>query len=327
MRKLGWVLALAMAIILSIGLSTGAQAPQQAPAPFVPPPGIAWAFPVADKVQPAATEDSGPKQVPGSSKTYPAAQIDDLFNPPDWFPDEHAPLPSIVEHGIPKTVQACGSCHLMSGTGHPESGRLAGLPAKYIIREMGDFKDKTRIDPARMNVIAAGTPDDDVKQAAAWFAELKPKPWFRVVEATSVPKTYINKVRMRLPLAEGGTEPLGNRIMELPENAALASLRDTHSGFITYVPPGSVKKGEALVKTGGAGKTIQCTICHGESLQGLGEVPPITGLSALYVGRQLYAFQSGTRAGSLDVLMKAVVAKLSDDDILDISAYLTSRGQ
>jgi cytochrome c553 len=328
MKKLSWALILAFAIILSIGLSTGAQAPQQAAPPAIPPPppGMAWAFPAADKDQPPA-EANTPKQVPGSSKTYTPSQIDDLFNPPDWFPDEHAPLPSIVEHGIGKTVQACGACHLMSGTGHPESAGLAGLPAGYIIREMGNFKSKARIDPARMNAIALGTPDDDVKAAANWFAELKPKPWFRVVETKTVPKTYINKVRMRLPSAEGGTEPLGNRIIELPEDAARASSRDPHSGFITYVPVGSLKKGEALVKTGGSGKTIQCAICHGESLQGLAEVPRIGGLSALYIGRQLYSIQTGTRAGSWDTLMKGVVAKLSEDDILSISAYLASRSQ
>ncbi len=264
MRKLGYVFLLALVIVLPIGHSTGAQAPPQAPPAFVPPAGLAWAFPVADKVQPAAEENT-PKQIPGSSKSYTPSQIDDLFNPPDWFPDEHAPAPSIVAKGIPKTVQACGSCHLMSGEGHPESAGLVGLPAEFIIREMGDFKNKTRIDPARMNVIAAGTPDEDVKQAANWFAELKPRPWFRVVEATTVPKSYVNRVRMRLPLAEGGTEPLGNRIVEFPEDAARASNRDPHSGFITYVPPGSVKKGEALVKTGGSGKTIRCAICHGDN--------------------------------------------------------------
>jgi cytochrome c553 len=57
----------------------------------------------------------------------------------------------------------------------------------------------------------------------------------------------------------------------------------------------------------------------------LGEVPRIIGVSPLYIARQLYGFQTGTRNGSLDVLMKAVVAHLSDDDILAISAYLASR--
>jgi cytochrome c553 len=31
---------------------------------------------------------------------------------------------------------ACGSCHLMSGQGHPESADIAGMPAEYLIRQM-----------------------------------------------------------------------------------------------------------------------------------------------------------------------------------------------
>ncbi len=81
-----------------------------------------------------------PRHIPGSAKSYTPVQIDDLFNPPDWFPGEHGPLPSIIEHGIPGAAQACGSCHLMSGLGHPESANLAGLNAIYIMREMADFK-------------------------------------------------------------------------------------------------------------------------------------------------------------------------------------------
>jgi cytochrome c553 len=285
---------------------------------------LSWAFAVPDRVQPAEI-DTGPRHVPGSSKSYTPAQIDDLFNPPDWFPEEHGPLPSIIEHGVPGAAQACGSCHLMSGLGHPESANLAGLNPKYIVREMADFKSGVRRDAARMNQISTAVSDDGARIAAQWFGGLKPKVWVKVVEADTVPKTYVSKLRMRLPLAGGGTEPIGNRIIEVPEDPGRATSRDPHSGFIAYVPPGSVTKGEALVKTGGPGKTYPCAICHGESLDGLGEIPRIIGVSPLYIARQLYGFQTGTRNGSLDVLMKAVVVHLSDDDILAISAYLASR--
>jgi cytochrome c553 len=99
---------------------------------------------------------------------------------------------------------------------------------------------------------------------------------------------------------------------------------DPHSGFIAYVPPGSLKKGEALVKTGGAGKTIACEICHGPGLRGLGEVPRIAGLHPIYIMRQLYKFQDGRNSGSWAPLMKAPAAKLTDDDILSIAAYVGS---
>ena len=52
-----------------------------------------------------------------------------------------------------------------------------------------------------MNQISGAVPDESARIAAQWFAELKPKPWVKVIEADTVPKTFINKTRMRLPLA------------------------------------------------------------------------------------------------------------------------------
>ena len=39
-------------------------------------------------------------------------------------------------------------------------------------------------------------------------------------------------------------EPIGHRIIEIPENLERTELRDDTSGFIAYVPPGSVKRGK-----------------------------------------------------------------------------------
>jgi cytochrome c553 len=289
-----------------------------------------WAYPVPDP-PPASTPDPSPKQVPGSTKTYTQAQIDDQFKPPDWFPGEHAPLPRVVESGV--QAQACGSCHLMSGLGHPESANLAGLPVAYMIRQMEDFKHNLRKDPdaysqsaraGRMNIIAAGLPEEEMKKAVEWFAALKPAVWYKVVETTTVPKTWVNGGRMRLPLPSGGTEPLGNRIMTLPQDPARVELRDPHSGFIAYVPPGSLKRGEELVTKGGAGKTIACDTCHGEGLKGLGDVPRLAGVHPIYIVRQLYGIQTGANSSSAAAQMKRVVDKLTEDDMIAIAAYTAS---
>jgi cytochrome c553 len=310
-----WMCLLAFALVFAFVM--GAQAPKQDTRP-------AWAFLIPDKEQPPNEESSGPIHVPGSSKTYTAAQIDDLTNPPDWFPEQHSQPPQVVVHGS-GAVLACGSCHLMTGDGHPESATLAGLSAEYIARQMAYFKNGTRIDPARMNAIAKTMPDADIRQAAEYFATLKANPWVKVVEADTVPKSFVSaRGRMRLPMPGGGMEPLGNRIVELPEDAVRATSRDPHSGFVAYVPRGSVAKGKALVTTGGNGKTIACTICHGDSLQGLGEVPRIAGLHPVYIGRQLYAIQTGESNGKAVALMKKVVANLNADDMLAISAYVSS---
>ncbi len=316
MQNLKWALMLAVLSGFGIGAQTAARPD--------------WAFLTPDKQQPPAAEESGPIKVPGSSKEFTAAQIDDLSNPPVWFPDESGSAPSIVQHGK-GAVLACGSCHLMSGHGHQESADLAGLSVDYIVRTMGDFKSGTRIDPARMNAIAKGMSDEDVRQAAEYFASLKPGGWIKVVETRTVPKSYVSvKGRQRLPLPGGGMEPLGDRIIELPEVVARATSRDPHSGFVAYVPVGSVAKGAALVKTGGAkshgsSKTISCAICHGDKLEGLGDVPRIAGLHPAYVARQLYAFQTGTNHSVSSALMKKVVANLTADDILAISAYAATQ--
>jgi cytochrome c553 len=292
---------------------------------------LGWAYPVPDPTPPAAGANNTPKQIPGSSRSYTQAQIDDQFAPPDWFPNEHAPLPTVVQKGI--QAQACGSCHLMSGMGHPESATLAGLPVAYMLRQMEDFKAGLRQDPkihdkslraARMNIIAAGLPDEEMRKAIEWFAALKPVVWYKVEEAQTVPKSWVNAGRMRLPLASGGTEPLGNRIITLPQDPERVEERDPHSGFIAYVPPGSIKKGEQLATTGGSGKTIACAICHGEGLKGLGDIPRIAGVHPIYIMRQLFDFQVGANTSTAAAQMKKVVEKLSEDDMLAIAAYTAS---
>ena len=90
------------------------------------------------------------------------------------------------------------------------------------------------------------------------------------------------------------------------------------------MPVGSIKKGEALVTTGG-GKTTHCAVCHGADLKGLGPVPGIAGRSPSYTVRQLFDMQHGTRKGVWTDLMKPVVANLTNDDMLAIAAYTASR--
>ena len=106
---------------------------------------------------------------------------------------------------------------------------------------------------------------------------------------------------------------------------ATETLRDDHSGFTAYAPIGSIKKGEALVTTGGAGKTVACGVCHGAELEGLGPIPPLAGRSPSYIARQIYDIQHGARNGAWSPLMLKAVEKLTAEDIVAISAYIASR--
>src|SRR6202165_1030448 len=160
-------------------LATLAQVPQSVPNGLP-----AWAYNIPDKVQPPGVEAAGPVRVPGSAKEYDAAKIAGNANPPDWFPDEHPAAPRSVR-GDTGITMACGSCHLMSGQGHPESADIAGMPAEYLIRQMAYYKAGTRNDEARMGPIARVISDEDVRQAAEYFAALKPRTFVKVIETAS----------------------------------------------------------------------------------------------------------------------------------------------
>jgi cytochrome c553 len=316
-----WVLVVTALAAASAGLHSQQTAPSSAlPSPPAREP--SWAFPVQAGTLPAESQD--PKSVEGSTKKYTPKEIDDLLNPPDWFPEAHKPAPSIVQKGHGAAL-ACGSCHLMSGLGHPESGDLTGFTADYIVQQMLDFRNGTRKDYARMNGISKEVSDEEARQAAEWFSSLPRKRWSRVVEAAMVPKTFVGQGRMRfLDPKDKGMEPIANRIITIPEDQDKARLRDPRSGFVSYVPPGSVAKGKALAETGGGGKTIACNICHGDGMKGLANVPRIAGLHPIYVARQLHLFKDGGRSGADSALMKKPVVQLTDEDILNISAYVGS---
>ncbi len=310
MRKLIGVLALAAAPALAVA----AEKPD-------------WAFPVPEKVQPPPRFEAGRVRPvrPGSTLSITRAKADDMYDIPNWYPNMYPPMPKIVQYGNKDTqVRACGSCHLPTGTGHDESAYMAGLPASYFIRQMADWKSGDRKYSATMVAMAKIITDSEIREAADYFTSLKPQPWIRVVETDTVPRSYIGPGNKRLVHPDGGTEPLGNRIIEVPEDEEVVVYRDPASGFVAYVPKGSIAKGKELAITGNGGKTIACGICHGRTLQGLGELPAIAGRHPNYIVRQLWNMQNGERVGTSAALMQQVVEKLTNDDMLAIAAYVAS---
>ena len=205
-----------------------------------------WGTPTG---QPPAPDDGSAKHVPGSTKSMTISQVRDGFNVPDWNPDQHAQMPEVVEHGRKPDVRACGWCHMPDGVGRPENAGLSGLPATYIVQQIADFRSDARKSSQPkfgplMAVIAKAASDSDVQAAADYFSAQKPRVWIRVVETATVPKTTV--AGMLVPVEGGPTEPIGKRIVEVPENPGLTELRDGGSGFVAYVPPGSIEKGNAL---------------------------------------------------------------------------------
>jgi cytochrome c553 len=269
--------------------------------------------------------------LPGSTQKFTLAQIRNQFGPADWYPGDHPAMPPIVASGRMPDVRACSLCHYPNGKGRPENAPVAGLPVSYFIQQMQDFKTDKRksADPRKGNTnimitIAKGMTDEEIRQSAEYFGSMPWSQWITVKEVSTVPKTRIAG-GMFLDLADGMTEPIGNRIIETPEHTERTeTLRDPRAGFIAYVPMGSIKAGQTLVTTGGGGKTVACATCHGADLKGMGPVPGIAGRSPSYTVRQMFDMQAGTRNGEWTTLMKPVVAKLTDTELLQIAAYTAS---
>jgi cytochrome c553 len=289
-----------------------------------------WAYPATPPGYQNPPDNGQPKHVPGSDKTYTQKEIGSGFTPVDWYPNEHPPMPDLVAHGKAPVVRGCSVCHIATGHGHPESANVAGLPAGYIEEQLREFRNGNRKSSgvgrsANMIMFASALTDDEVKPAAAYFASIKRTVWTKVQEIDMVPKTFVGGGNMRFVSPGNAKEPLGSRIIEVPEDPEAAELRDPHSGFITYVPVGSIKAGEALATSGGNGKTIQCSICHGADYKGIGNVPSLAGRGATYIYRQLNDIQKGTRKGDAVALMQSVVAKLSQNDMIALAAFMSSR--
>lgn len=316
----------ALALAGVVGTWTLANARAQEPA--VPPP---WAYPINTPGVEAPPDDGQPKRVPGSAVTLTRDQIRDIFNPPDWHPDQHPPPPAPVATGRKPDAFACGYCHYPNGQGRPENAALAGLPAAYIVQQTLDFQSGARRSaepgmrpPQAMIRVAKAVTRPEIEEAAAYFASLEYKPWIEVVESETVPETIIAG-GVHQPKPGGGTEPLGQRIIEMPQDLARAAVRDSASGFVAHVPVGSIARGEELVTTGGNGRTVRCGTCHGDDLKGIGPIPAIAGRAPTYLIRQMFDMQTGARNGPWADLMDAAVEKLTMDDMIAIAAYAASR--
>jgi cytochrome c553 len=335
-----WSASLALVFALMTIGSERAQAPARdvAPAAEVLP---VWAYPVSASAplpvgDPVALSGEPVEHVAGSNAGYTKTQIANLFFVADWFPDSHPAMPAVVATGRRPAVYACAHCHQASGLGRPENQSLAGLPAAYMEEQMADFRNDLRrssepqMGPqGRMIGVAKAATLQEVKAAAEYFASLKPRKWIRVVVETDTVPVTRPEGWMLVAENGGATEPIGERVIEVSEDFEQSELRSPASGFVAYVPRGSLKAGETLVRTGGHGRFMACAVCHGQNLKGkqmgaMGNVPSIAGRSPSQMARQLIDFRSGARHGVNSARMRVLATKLTNADIVAITGYLAS---
>jgi cytochrome c553 len=270
-------------------------------------------------------------RLPNSPAQFTRAQLTNRFAAPDWYPGSHGPMPDIVARGRAPDLYACGYCHTPGGQGRPENAPLAGLPSEYIVQQVMDFKSGARrallpgvFPPADLMIHeATQVTQSEAEIAARYFSREKLRPRVIVIERARVPRTQVVG-SVYTPIANGGEEPLGARLIELARDGAQHENRDEQMQYVAYVPPGSIARGRTLARTGNRGQTIACITCHGDTLQGMGPIPPLAGRSPSYLLRQLLAFQTGARSGALAQPMQPVVAHLDIGNLIDAVAFAAS---
>ena len=281
-----------------------------------------WLFtmtPIAP-IPPPAPGDEVIQHLPGNSLGLPLSRVKDRYHPADWWPKDHPKMPAVVEFGRKADgLFACSFCHLPNGFGRPENASLAGKPADYMIAQMKAFKDGTRTG-MRMPAISQLATDQEVADAAAYFASVKAGPWIEVVEAKESP-IWKNEAGLMVPVEPRMMEPLGERIVEVAKDQKRTDLRDARSPFIAYVPQGAIAHGDTVVNNK-TDPSKACTACHGDGMKGAGAIPALAGRSPIYIARELYEFQSGKRHDALSPLMKPVVETMNVHDMISAAAYI-----
>src|SRR6266550_9515263 len=159
----------------------------------------AWAYPQAQSQQ-RPPDDGKVHHLEGSTAGFTETQVNDPFAPPDWYPNEHPPMPEVVAHGRKPDLRACGQCHMPHGLGHPESSGIAALPADYIVEQMHAYRDgrrKSSVGNSIMIALSKAATEEEMRTAAEYYASLKPQKWLRIVETDTVPTTFVGAGNMR----------------------------------------------------------------------------------------------------------------------------------
>lgn len=147
----------------------------------------------------------------------------------------------------------------------------------------------------------------------------------RVFQSATAPRTTADKYGWLNAAPGGGTEAIGDRIVELSDDLPRMMIGDDHVMLTDYAPPGAVEQGRQVVATGG-GAGVPCQTCHGARLNGAGAAPPIAARPAGYLARTLWDIRTGARHNPGVAPMQAVSRGLTPRQIRDVSVSLASLG-
>jgi len=199
---------------------------------------------------------------------------------------------NIFLNGKGDDVPACASCHGDAGTGKDDMGtpRLAYQVYTYILKQLTDFSTDKRFDNTldAMNDIAKALTPADRRDVAAYVHSLK-------------------------------TPFLGSDLRALKEDGEEV---------------GEAYKGRAIVEFGLPDHSVPaCKSCHSFHGRSAGRIfPAIGGQRYKYIVHELEAFREGASGSKEESarfndprgMMRAVAKHLTDEDIHNAAAFLTS---
>jgi cytochrome c553 len=183
-------------------------------------------------------------------------------------------------------AMACAGCHGEKALGMDamESPRLANIGQIYLIKQLDDYAAGKRSDPGNGAVM------NDIAKALSEQDRLDVAAYLDTLEYATEPSD-LNALKAE-----------GNKI-------------------------GSLVDGKSIMTKGIKPQVPACQDCHG--LSGRAQnVPAIHQQKYIYLVNQLKRYRDGTRSNDKkiykDGIMRGIAKKLSDENIQDIAAYLST---
>ncbi len=186
--------------------------------------------------------------------------------------------------------ETCAACHGEYGEGKPdgEYPRLAGLPKKYIAKQLRDFKSRARLNiPMFPYATERELPEEDLLTIAA----------------------YLESIKLPTKL-----QPID----ETKKFDALARLESTRLVVNIAKLDGNIPAGERFYKK-------ECAACHGKNGEGKATqlIPPLTGQHSEYLRRQIEKFRRAERQHDNDPGDQQIFQQISDAEIYNVLSYLS----
>jgi cytochrome c553 len=181
----------------------------------------------------------------------------------------------------------CAGCHGKYGQGgkNGEYPRLAGQRAAYVEEQLLAFRSRKRLNiPMLPYTQPRELPDEDIADVAAYIATMQ-------LPTRPPPGTNDEDIILR---------------------------RVSLESFLTVERiSGDTVQGRSLYRS-------ECMNCHAKDGRGRSNFPLLVGQYPNYLKRQIDIYRAGGRPHDEDVAGKGVLMQLSENDIRDILAYLTS---